>query len=494
LLKAFGGRMPSDEELVALSPLWVPLPGPQTSAYFSQADILYFGGSAGGGKSDLLLGLALTQHERAAIFRRQSVQLLGLTDRLLDQILKTREGWNGQKNVWRSPERQIEFGSCNNVGDEQAYQGRPHDLKAFDEIPHFAESQFRFLCGWLRSTTPGQRCRVVGAGNPPITAEERWVIGYWAPWLDPDKYPDPAFPGELRWFTTLDGEDVEVPSGEPFEHKGAMIYPKSRTFIPSNVRDNPYLMRAGYESTLQALPEPLRSQMLLGDFRAGVVADPWQVIPEPWVRAAQARWTRKDPKGIMDSMGVDVARGGRDKTLLSCRYGSWFDELIAYPGKETPDGPAVASQVILHRRNAAPVHIDIIGVGSSPFDNLRGNGVQTIPINGSAGSTVRDKTNQLGFLNLRAELWWRMREALDPDTGDNLALPPDPELLSDLCAPKWQLTVRGIKVQDKEEIKKLIGRSPDRGDAVVMALRATPKTNGETWGRGARFAKIKCNP
>jgi hypothetical protein len=49
-------------------------------------------------------------------------------------------------------------------------------------------------------------------------------------------------------------------------------------------------------------------------------------------------------------------------------------------------------------------------------------------------------------------------------------LPPDRELLIDLCAPTWKLTPRGIQVEAKEDLIKRIGRSPDKGDAVVYAL------------------------
>jgi hypothetical protein len=55
------------------------------------------------------------------------------------------------------------------------YQGRPHDLKAFDEITHFTEAQFRTLIGWLRTDNPNIRQRVVAAGNPPTTPEGEWV-------------------------------------------------------------------------------------------------------------------------------------------------------------------------------------------------------------------------------------------------------------------------------------------------------------------------------
>ena len=65
-----------------------------------------------------------------------------------------------------------------------------------------------------------------------------------------------------------------------------------------------------------------------------------------------------------------------------------------------------------------------------------------------------------------------MREELDPgqDGGSVLALPPDASVKADLAAPRWELTARGIKIEDKDEIRKRLGRSPDEGDAIVMCL------------------------
>lgn len=91
---------------------WVPNPGPQTLAYFSLADELFYGGEAGGGKTDLLVGLALTQHRRSLILRRINREVEGLVSRF-EEVIGSRDGWNGQKGKWRlSGGRTIDVGGC----------------------------------------------------------------------------------------------------------------------------------------------------------------------------------------------------------------------------------------------------------------------------------------------------------------------------------------------------------------------------------------------
>lgn len=485
ILSAYGDLSSVDRDVVdalvaedLAATLWHPLVDvadstrttPQEQAFDSPADFLFYGGAAGGGKTDLLIGLALTAHRRSILFRREAKQLRAIADRIA-QILSTREGFNAQRNRWRLPDgRLLDLGGVKDAGDEQAYQGQPHDLIAFDELPQFLESQFRFLVGWNRTTDPDQRCRVVGAGNPPASAEGEWVIRFWAPWLDP-QHPDPALPGALRWFAVVDGEDVAVAGPDPFDRKGETIVPKSRSFIPSNVEDNPFLTATGYKAMLQALPEPLRSQMLRGDFTAGRDDDPWQVIPTEWVERAQECWRPQKPAGPMHAMGVDVARGGADETVLTARYGDWFAPQVTQPGAATPNGQAVAALTVAYLRDDATAYVDVVGVGASAYDHLDGLRVNVVASNGAAASAARDRSGQLGFVNRRAEWWWRMREALDPHYGDSLALPPDRALLADLCAPRWRMTARGVQVEAKEEVVKRLGRSPDRGDSAVLALQ-----------------------
>lgn len=474
------------------APVWTPLEGPQLDAFNADADITGYGGSAGGGKTDLIAGLSLTKHKRVLIARREKAQTEGVVQRFTE-IMGSTDGLNSMKGIWRMGDTLVEFAGLDNLGDERRWQGRAHDLKAFDEVTEMREAQVRFVMGWLRSNDQTVNPRVLMTFNPPTTAEGQWVIAFFGPWLD-KRHPNPALPGELRWFTTLqdkDGQpkDVEVPNGREFviDEEGEHLYdfdkkdyspeqiikPKSRTFIPARVTDNPYYMATGYMSTLQSLPEPLRSQMLNGDFAAGLEDDPWQIMPTAWVDAAMERWKHRDKKGKMDSMGVDVARGGKDNTIIARRHGMWFDEPVVHPGDTTPDGPSGAARVIAARRGDAPIHIDLIGWGASVYDFLNDMSLQVIGINAANKSLATDQSGQLQFANHRAELHWRMREALDPANDTGICLPPDDRLRADLCAPIWFLRSGKIQVELKDEVKKRIGRSPDYGDAYLMALVET---------------------
>jgi hypothetical protein len=500
IIDAYLQRATSEEreEIMALleadmeARLWRAQVGRQSEAADSEADITGYGGAAGGGKTDLIAGLALTEHQRSAIFRREKAQTEGIVQRMTE-ILGSSDGFNSQKSIWRTTvagmPRLIELGGLDNPDDHLRWQGRPHDLKAVDEATECRENQVRFVMGWNRTSDPKQRTRGLLTFNPPTTAEGRWVIDFFGPWLD-ELHPRPAKPGEIRWVTTIAGKDVWVDGPEPFVvFKGDPLYdfdpadfgpekiitPKSRTFIPSRVTDNYFYVRTGYISTLQSLPEPLRSQMLSGDFKAGVEDDEWQVIPTRWIDEAMARWQPRDAKGEMDVMGCDPAMGGKDKFVMSPRHGTWFDKLICVPGIEVPDGQTGAALVIKHRRDRAVINIDVIGWGSSTLNMLQENEVQCHPVNGANGSLERSKEGALRFANYRSEIVWRMREALDPTNPDPIALHPDPEVKADLAAYKWKMTKGGIQVREKAEMKVDLGRSPDKGDAVVMANIITMK-------------------
>lgn len=463
---------------------WIPNPGPQTEAFYCQADVMLYGGQGGGGKSDLGLGLAFTSHKRSLILRRKYANLSALTERAV-QVNGSRTGYNGSPPpLLRTDGHYIQFGANQHAGDEQDWQGHAFDYKYFDEAVQFLESQVRFHLGWLRSADVTQRCRAVLGSNPPTDAGGDWLIGMFRPWLD-ITHPKPAKHGELRWFVTVaDGngsKDLEITDcdlGRDAQGRrcididGKTLLATSRTFIPAELKDNPYLARTDYQAKLDALPEPIRSAVRDGNFMAARADADWQVIPTQWILDAQARWKPDGWKSFtMTAMAFDPAGGGKDAAELACRHDGWFAEIVTARGPETADGSASAATIIKHRRDGAAVVVDVGGgYGGSVTLRLKDNSIPHIAFNGANTGVGRTKDRQLGFKNKRAEAVWKFREALDPDQegGSPIALPPDTELRSDLAALTYEVGPNGIVIGAKEKLRDLLGRSPGKGDAVVM--------------------------
>lgn len=227
---------------------------------------------------------------------------------------------------------------------------------------------------------------------------------------------------------------------------------------------------------------------VLGNFFA---ADEDAVIPLAWVEAAIERWKlwnagdadagippRKPPRGRR-IVGVDVARYGTDKTVIVRREGDVVYELEPHTHDDTM---TTTANVLPHLASPhATAVVDAVGVGAGVVDRLRELGHSTLGFNGAGKSITKDRTGTFRFLNLRAEAWWRLREALDPSTDPVLCLPPDDQLIGDLTAPRWKINTAGggkIQVESKDEIRERLGRSPDHGDAVVLAHWRTGSVGG----------------
>lgn len=448
------------------------------------------------------LGAATTEHHRSLILRREYPQARSIIERLRE-VVGDLGRLNENTGIYRLDSgQQIEIASCVHEKDKNKFKGRAHDLKVFDEVTEFTRTQYEFIIRWNRSARKGQRCRVICTFNPPTTTEGMWVLEYLAPWIDPN-HPNPALPGELRWFAMINGEPVEVASGEPFEVDAPnapggkeTVHPRSRTFIPARLTDNPYLMTdATYLANLQATPEPLRSQLLYGDMRIGVRDDEWQVVPSEWIQLAQIRWALGKPKqesseGVkgdkdvtISAMGIDVARGGEDNTVIAKAYGRWVDHLLVVPGVETKRGRDIADLVLREYETKddlglVPIVIDQIGVGGSAYDALEEGEHRVYGANAAAATAARSQQGSFGFFNVRAEMYWRLREALDPYSDDPIALPPDKLLEQEIKAHRYEKTVRGIKIISKDDVKAAIGgRSPDRAEALALLVRAMQRTS-----------------
>lgn len=486
-------RVMQDAAAVTAGDCWVPNPGPQTEAYFTDADELFYGGQAGGGKTDLGIGLALTAHHRSLLLRRTNKEAEGLVVRMAD-ILGHRNGLDGRTNSWRFEDGKIvEIGGCQLEEDKQKRKGNPHDLIVFDEVSDFTETQYTFIIAWNRSAMEGQRCRVVCAGNPPTRPEGLWVVKRWAAWLDP-RHPKPAKAGELRYYLEDDdGIEREVDGPGPHTVGDKEVIARSRTFIPAQLSDNPDLARTNYGAVLDSLPKELRDAYRDGKFRLILEDGAFQTIPTQWVMEAIARWKPQPPVGVpMCAIGLDVAQGGKDNTVAAPRYDQWYD-LKTVPGKDTPNGAKAAAFALSVRRDGAEIIVDMGGgYGGAAYEWLSNNQIRCVAYKGAKTNPhARTKDKQLKFSNVRSQAYWQFRESLDPSQpgGSIVALPDDAELIADLCAPTFEVGPNGIKVEPKEDVVKRLGRSPDKGDAVVMSHwggpSATSVMNDPNYARDA---------
>lgn len=206
-----------------------------------------------------------------------------------------------------------------------------------------------------------------------------------------------------------------------------------------------------------------------GEFHA---SDEDAVIPLAWLEEAIERWYVWDRAGRPDLggpywVGTDVGRGG-DESVLAHRDGPaiWLE---GHRRRNT-----MSTVAMLQGLDARPI-IDVVGVGAGVYDRAKEVGLKPLAYVGSAKTPHRERSGKYGFVNVRSAAYWNLRELLDPAYHPVLCLPPDDLMISDLTTPTWQITTGAppkYAVETKEKVVERLGRSPDRGDAVVMGMWA----------------------
>jgi hypothetical protein len=166
------------------------------------------------------------------------------------------------------------------------------------------------------------------------------------------------------------------------------------------------------------------------------------------------------------ALGVDCARFGADASALAVWHGKRLEDVQTRRGLDTMEVAAwIASEI--NRREPARVMVDEIGIGSGVVDRLKQLGHHCVEgVNVGSAATRPDL-----YANRRAEVFWRFREALEKG---EVALPNDERLLAELSAMRFEYSASGkIKIEEKAETRKRVGRSPDRCDAAVLGFSGT---------------------
>lgn len=269
-----------------------PQAGPQTMFMTSEADVIIYGGAAGGGKTHALL-LEGVRHKdvkdfQAAIFRRTYTQISapgGLWDasrKIYSQIPGANSGkapklhWDFENGLGGH----LTFSQIGSDDDLENWQGTEIAYIGFDELTHFTKHQFLYMLSRNRSTC-GIRPYVRATCNPDA---DSWVAEYIEWWIDQETgYPIKERSGHIRWMLNLkdviywfeskeDGIQFAIEQGEELEEAKVMV--KSVTFIASTLYDNKILMERdpGYLANLKALTEVDMERLLYGNWKIKAAA------------------------------------------------------------------------------------------------------------------------------------------------------------------------------------------------------------------------------
>lgn len=253
-----------------------PQAGPQELFLSSPADIVIYGGSAGGGKTFGLLieplrHITKTKGFGAVIFRRETPQITN-EGGLLDESKKLyypigatlRES---PKIEWHFPpfSNRVQFSHLQYENDCQSFDGAQICLIGFDQLEHFSEYQFFYMMSRNRSTC-GVRPYIRATANPDA---DSWLSRFISWWIDQDTgYPIDERSGVLRYFIRDGTEIIWSDSAEELQTQYNRN-PKSVTFIPAKLSDNPILEQINpeYRASLQALSYIEQERLLYGNWK-----------------------------------------------------------------------------------------------------------------------------------------------------------------------------------------------------------------------------------
>lgn len=295
--------------------------------------------------------------------------------------------------------------------------------------------------------------RISGLEHPNIAAE---LAGL----------PQP-FPGavSLRWIAEMLADEttiVSLPDGDCFSwyRPEALQGALSGTPITSDAPKVWYLPTADFQGRVLGLFPTQADE---------------QVIPRGWLETLPAL----PPEEHVPTIGCDVARMGKDRTVIVWRIGPHLMDLSVLRQMDNLQvtGALKETAALAARRlgwepdeaKRVPIRIDVTGgLGTGPYDILREDGYNVVPVN--AGSKPSDREQ---FRNRRSEMWWSTRVRVREKRMDLSHLAPDDRslVIAELALPKYKVDTAGRKVvEEKDEMKKRLGSSPDVADAVNLCF------------------------
>ena len=454
--------MNAEPVTVDLTPRYDPRRNPKQMEFHSRTEMFkLFGGALGGGKTGAIVNEAIQllfdYPGNFGLLMRKTWP--SFRDTTLPQLEKfmPRE----LVSVWNLSEKLIELyngsrlrygGVGDGPNDWQKFMGGEYGFIALDQAEEFTENEFKMLSTRLRLRLPKIRYYFLMTCNP----SQGWLK---------ERFIETSRPNHI--------------------------------FVPALPTDNLANLPSDYiKNLLQILDENQIKALLHGDWNAAGAPD--DVFGYLQLNEAFAR---KPEDGFPLEYGVDAARSGDDKTVITRRQGLTVRIVFSAQGLDLMRTTGeiwkdIFTLPLLKLVDAGlkkiTVKVDADGLGAGIVDRLREQKpekealvlemvkqslskkdqealeksgfrfrFEILEVHGAAAA--RDKAR---FKNQRAEIHWGMRELLK-----DLSLPIPKEVMSQFLSIKYKVNSSGqIEIIEKEKIKEKLGRSPDEAEAVIYAL------------------------
>lgn len=330
--------------------------------------------------------------------------------------------------------------STNNPSRFQGYHAS-HILIIVDEAAGVDEPIFEAIEGNLSS----QYSRLLLIGNPTNLAGT-----FYSSFKNPNYKQIAISAFDTPNFTTFGIKVEDIRSGN-WKNKIVSSLPRPYLITPEWVADK-------YEKWGE--DSPMWQARVMGQF-----PEQGEDTLIPLHKIEKAAMSDLEPNdNDSEVIGADIARFGADKTELARRKGKRIFEIKEYSGMDTMATSNILS-VFSNTYPHAAVVIDDVGIGAGVTDRMR----QLNPYKTIIGLNVGlPAKNTEMFANLRAEMYWGLRERF---MNEDIAIPDDEDLKSQLANLKFKYTPRGqVQIESKEDMKKRGLSSPDKADAVALSF------------------------
>jgi hypothetical protein len=216
-----------------------------------------------------------------------------------------------------------------------------------------------------------------------------------------------------------------------------------------------------------------------------------KVIPITWLEDAESNETQIQSQEIR--LGVDIASDGGDEFVIALADGYTVSVVHHTAGKANENAVDVAGVILswIHKaqelhaergvRSLVRVKVDTIGVGWGVVSTLQKwfeegrHSSEIVPVNVAERASSAER-----FYNQRAEMWWNARTLFQPRevdgvTQQDVRLDVDRRTIAQLTGPMYASDSAGrITIEKKSELKRRGVPSPDRAEAVLLALFEPP--------------------